>query len=82
MDPRQVGTYPWALSEGLGIEKEPPSSFVRGGAVIKGLEPENEWKLKRFNDVKEAIKRYVENCLPIPDAWLKEYEKLRQDIIA
>lgn len=46
----------------------------------KGLMPEWLWKEFRFKDVTEAIQRYLEAGRVIPDEWLNEYKKLKNEL--
>jgi hypothetical protein len=45
-----------------------------------GLMPEHVWKLHRFEDVTAAIKRYLDAGLVVPDEWLAEYCRLKNEL--
>lgn len=46
----------------------------------RGLMPERIWKLHRFEDVTEAIQRYLDAGLVVPDEWLDEYKRLKNEL--
>lgn len=41
-----------------------------------GLIPRDIWLSERLFDIKEAIKRYLDEDYPIPDKWIEEYNEL------
>lgn len=41
-----------------------------------GLTPRNIWLSERLFDIKEAIKRYLDEDYPIPNKWIEEYNEL------
>lgn len=45
-----------------------------------GLMPERIWKLHRFEDVTAAIRRYSDAGRVIPDEWLDEYRRLKNEL--
>lgn len=46
-----------------------------------GLVPSYIWKLKRIEEIKSAMHRYLEANAEIPIAWIDEHDKLREEII-
>lgn len=46
----------------------------------KGLLPERLWKEFRFEDITEAMKRYLDAGRVIPDEWLDEYKRLKNEL--
>jgi hypothetical protein len=45
-----------------------------------GVVPEPIWKQTRFNNLGDAIKRYTDAALPVPEKWLEEYNRLGKEI--
>lgn len=45
-----------------------------------GLIPERIWKTQRFEDVTEAIQRYLDAGFVVPDEWLDEYSRLKEEL--
>jgi len=41
-----------------------------------GLIPKDIWKWQKLQAAKEAIERYINRCMRIPDEWLEEYNEL------
>jgi hypothetical protein len=46
-----------------------------------GVMPEKIWKSKRMQDLYDAILRYMQAGYPIPEEWVKEYNKLHEEVI-
>tara|TARA_R110000803_G_scaffold184688_1_gene247026 strand:+ start:222 stop:398 length:177 start_codon:yes stop_codon:yes gene_type:complete len=40
-----------------------------------GIEPKNVWESIRFNNLKEAMIRYLDAGLDLPDEWAEEYNQ-------
>jgi hypothetical protein len=65
-----------------GLDKM-PREYFQGTDYIKvpiGVVPETIWKQTRFNNLGDAIKRYIDAALPVPEAWLEEYNRLGKEI--
>lgn len=45
-----------------------------------GVIPETIWKLRRYQDISEAIERYLEVDADIPSKWLKELSRLEKEL--
>jgi len=41
-----------------------------------GLIPKDIWKWQRLQAINEAIERYVNSNMEIPDEWIEEYNEL------
>lgn len=41
-----------------------------------GLTPREIWVAQRVQDIREAIQRYTEANMPIPQDWIEEYNDL------
>jgi hypothetical protein len=41
-----------------------------------GLKPRYIAKAHRMNEIKDAVVRYMDAWLPIPDEWITEYNEL------
>ena len=40
-----------------------------------GIEPKNVWESIRFNNLKEAMSRYLDAGLDLPEKWTEEYNE-------
>ena len=54
--------------------KEPKNKNIIEKPPI-GIEPKNVWESIRFKRLKEAMIRYLEADLNLPDEWKEEYNE-------
>lgn len=45
-----------------------------------GVVPEYIWKMKRMGELADAINRYTNALVPIPEEWTREYNKLYNEL--
>jgi hypothetical protein len=45
-----------------------------------GVMPERYWKEYRLRDLKRAISEYTTALLDIPEEWVSEYNRLRNEL--
>lgn len=62
------------------LKSEPPRGTDSLEKPPKGLVPKYIHTRSRFNDVKEAIIRYIEFGKEIPVDWIEEYNELNNKL--
>jgi hypothetical protein len=45
-----------------------------------GIMPERIWKLHRIEDLRQAIKRYIDAELTVPEEWVEEWMRLCREV--
>lgn len=45
-----------------------------------GIEPKNIWESIRFNSLRQAMIRYLDVGLDLPDEWINEYNQFIERI--
>jgi hypothetical protein len=45
-----------------------------------GIMPERIWKSYRIEALRQAIKRYIEAELTVPEEWIEEWMKLNREV--
>ena len=70
--------YDFPNSEQAKVLKQYKDRFDMKSTPILGLKPKSIHNHNRIGEISEAIKRYVEAGMYIPQEWLDEYSELRE----